>query len=54
MSLRHVNSGVFVELSDVVHEHKSHVLVVNVQDQIGTVLENLLGQFLCHKLYKIR
>jgi len=49
MSLRHIDSRVFVELSDVVHEHEGHVLVVDVHDQIGTALENLLGQFLVHE-----
>ena len=38
--LRHCNRAVSVVLFDLVHEQEGHVLVVDVEDEVGPALEN--------------
>jgi hypothetical protein len=43
VTLGHVNCTVLVVLFDFVHEHESHVLVVNIENEVGAALVDLLS-----------
>lgn len=50
MALGHVNSTVAVVVTHLVHEHEGHVLIINVKNQVRSLLEDLLGSLNVHKL----
>jgi len=43
MALRHIHSTVTVEVTHLVHEHEGHVFVVNVKNEVGSLLEDVFG-----------
>ena len=48
VALGHVKPAVGVVFAHVVHQLEGHVLIVNVEDKVGTLLVNQLGQVLVH------
>jgi len=50
MALGHVHSAVAVVVTHLVHEHEGHVLIINVKNQVRSLLEDLLGSFHVHEL----
>jgi hypothetical protein len=50
VALGHLDGAVSVVLLDFVHEQESHVLVVDVEDQVWSTAEDSLGQLNVHHL----
>jgi len=48
VTLGHVHVRVGIVSPELVHQQKTHILVVDVQDEGGTLLENFLADFLVH------
>ena len=50
VALGHCNRAISVVLFDLIHQQKGHILVVDVQDQVGPALEDPPGELHVHHL----
>jgi len=46
VTLRHINSTVAVIMTHFIHEHESHVFVIDVKNEVRSLLEDFLRGFL--------
>lgn len=46
VTLRHINGTVAVVMTHLIHKHESHVFVVNVKNEVRSLLEDFLRCFL--------
>jgi len=50
MTLGHLNGTIAVVFSEFVHHQESHVLVIDVEDEVGAALIDPLGQLDAHQV----